>query len=469
MARRESQGLQISLIVFVMLTVILAVTTYIFWNRSETLGQELTETKSKNAQLTSTARDASDNATQLKVWIGHSADTPLPEIKTQYEKDMQTFAGGLIEVERTYKELPAHLLKALQDRNEQIQTLNEQNNKLTADLKATETQLQSEVANWKKKQAETDANLKKTRDEFAGERNRLNQEKSSIAGQIDKTRNQLTNLRTKSTQEIEDLNKEVSNQRSIIQRRDEQLDEFTTLSFETPDGKIEWVNPKTGIVFLNLGSDDGLRPQVTFSVYGVDVNNLAQEERKATIEVTRIVNENLAEARITEDDADNPVMPADVIYTPLWNANSAMHFALAGSMDINDDGRDDREIVKRLILLNNGTIDAEEQGGEINGKMTHHTRYLIIGDRPSVGTDGVADTASQNAWTKMLNDATELGVEQISFDRLLDFIGYDGEKRTIPLGRNVRGADFEGSAESKEPSGSVFRQRKPLNRRQAVR
>ena len=40
MARRESQGLQITLIIFVMLTVVLAVTTYIFWSRSENLSQE---------------------------------------------------------------------------------------------------------------------------------------------------------------------------------------------------------------------------------------------------------------------------------------------------------------------------------------------------------------------------------------------------------------------------------------------
>ena len=39
MARRESQGLQITLIVFVMLTIILAVTTIAFWNRSKTLSE----------------------------------------------------------------------------------------------------------------------------------------------------------------------------------------------------------------------------------------------------------------------------------------------------------------------------------------------------------------------------------------------------------------------------------------------
>ena len=153
-------------------------------------------------------------------------------------------------------------------------------------------------------------------------------------------------------------------------------------SFETPDGKIRWVNPQTGRVYINLGAADGLQPQVTFSVYGVDVNNLAREEKKATIEVTRIVNDHLAEARITEDMLSDPVLEGDVIYTPLWNSKSALHFALAGKMDVNGDGRDDRELVRRLITMNNGTIDAEEYNGELRGEMTQHTRYLILGDSP---------------------------------------------------------------------------------------
>ncbi len=51
MARRESQGLQITLIIFVMLTVILAVTTYIFWSQSENLGQQVAELRTQNATL----------------------------------------------------------------------------------------------------------------------------------------------------------------------------------------------------------------------------------------------------------------------------------------------------------------------------------------------------------------------------------------------------------------------------------
>ncbi len=378
----------------------------------------------------------------------------MDAIEQQFGKDMLTYAGdALPEVQRTYKELPAHLLATIQDRHQRINALTEQVNRLTDELEKTKQQSQQEVAEAQRVQAEAEANLRKTREEFTAYRNQLNQEKGQMAQQVDQTRTALTDLQSKSQQEIDTLQKQVKNRDLIIDRRDEQLQEVTSTTFEVPDGKITWVNPKTGIVYLNLGRADGLRRQVTFSVYGVDVNNLAREETKGAIEVTRVVDDHLSEARITQDDLKQPILPGDVIYTPLWNSQSALHFALVGVMDINGDGQDDREIIRRLIQVNNGTIDAEDVDGEIKGKVTNRTRYLVRGEVPTVSDDADAATgASQDAWTQMMRQATELGVEQMSIDKLLDFVGYDGEKRTIPLGRDARPEDFPA-----EPDGGVLR------------
>ena len=45
MASRESQGLQIALILLVMLTLLLAVTTFLYYRKSEERGKELAEAK----------------------------------------------------------------------------------------------------------------------------------------------------------------------------------------------------------------------------------------------------------------------------------------------------------------------------------------------------------------------------------------------------------------------------------------
>jgi hypothetical protein len=220
------------------------------------------------------------------------------------------------------------------------------------------------------------------------------------------------------------------------------------------------------MAYINLGSDDGLRSQVTFSVYGVDVNNLAREQKKGSLEVTRIVDGHLAEARITSDQLGEPIMAGDVVYTPLWNAQTALRFALAGKIDINGDGKDDRELVKQLIRVNNGTIDAEIANGEIQGELSRHTRYVIVGDTPTVGDSDTDDESAQrDAWSRMMAEAGRLGIEQMSVEKMLDFIGYDGNKRTIPLGEKADPQDFITGQGTENAPGSVFKEREPRSRR----
>ena len=228
-----------------------------------------------------------------------------------------------------------------------------------------------------------------------------------------------------------------------------------------PDGKILTVRPRSGRVLINLGSADGLRRQVTFTVYGVDVNNVAREEKKGSIEVTS-VGLHTSEAKITNDSFDDPILRDDVIYTPLWSTKTALHFAIAGSIDINDDGRDDRRIIKNLIRLNGGSVDAEDVDGKIVGQVTPQTRYVVLGKEPSVGDSDQGDAAARRtAWSNMINQADRYGVEQLSVQELLDFIGYDGEKRTLPLGSQARADDFVPRPGAEAGQGSVFRDRGP--------
>lgn len=466
MAKRESQGLQITLIAFVMFTIIFLATTILFWNRSTTLLAEAEKLRAEKAELNSAADTALDHSTRMKVWIGHAADTGIEEIEQQYNRDMATYGRSAQEAQRTYKDVPALLFAALQDRNKQATDLRSQMQQLEQEMNQKLAQKQTELDDAIRIQGEKDAELLRSRSEFETARNQLNSEKSQLLSQLEQSRGELEQTRQQLTKQLDDAQREMKNQELIISQRDGQLAEFRTESFEVPDGKIQWVNPRTGMVYINLGSDDGLRRQVTFSVYGVDVNNLAREDKKGAIEVTRIVNGNLAEARITEDQSNEPILAGDVIYTPLWNAKSALRFGLAGTIDINGDGKDDSELVKRLIRINNGTVDAEIVGGQVQGELSHHTRYLIVGDAPTVADEESAgEAARQNAWSQMMADAKRYGIEQMSVEKMLDFVGYDGDKRTIPLGDDADPDDFVGGATDQGEVGSVFREREPRSRR----
>ena len=159
-------------------------------------------------------------------------------------------------------------------------------------------------------------------------------------------------------------------------------------TFEVPSGHVVTVNQNEHTVWLNLGSADGLRSQISFSVFNADVNAVQKAERKARIEITRVIDQHLSEARIVEDDLTDPILRGDVVYSPAWRPGVKVRFALAGFMDINGDGKSDRELVRNVITLNGGVIDSElKDDGTVVGKLDAGTRFFVQGDSPTVGRD----------------------------------------------------------------------------------
>jgi hypothetical protein len=131
-------------------------------------------------------------------------------------------------------------------------------------------------------------------------------------------------------------------------------------------------------------------------------------------------------------------MPGDNIFSVVWEAGRAEHFALAGKLDLDGDGESDRQRVHDLIALNGGIIDAEVTGeGTRSGKMSVNTRYLVLGDQP--GPEG----SERDAYSSLFTEAQTLGVEMIPLGRFLDYLGYKVEDRTVNLGRFARPSDFK--------------------------
>ncbi len=187
---------------------------------------------------------------------------------------------------------------------------------------------------------------------------------------------------------------------------------------------------------INLGLADGLRPQVLFSVYDRAENSATKAQKKAGIEVTKVLEAHLAEARIVHSETANPILPGDLIYSPVWKAGQRLRFALTGFMDINGDGTNDRETVRNLILLNNGVIDAEQiDDGSVDvTKMSLQTRYLVEGELP---TDKFAVEAQLQGRNRMISKAQEMGIERIPVQKLLAYLGWRSEERTVSLGRGA--------------------------------
>jgi hypothetical protein len=224
---------------------------------------------------------------------------------------------------------------------------------------------------------------------------------------------------------------------------------------------VRSINVRNKAVWINVGRADDLRPQVTFNVHAAGLKP-SDNLKKAKIEVTQILGEHLAEAKILEDSLEDPIVPGDKIYTPLWDPGRPEHFAIAGRIDFDGDGRDDHERLRNMIRLGGGVIDAELQpDGSIKGAMTVETRYLVLGPIES-------ESKTREAYNSMVQTAKQFGADTLMVDKLLDRIGWHETTRLVRFGHDSnidkvppKDAPDGGLPHSAGSTSDLFKQRRP--------
>ena len=115
-------------------------------------------------------------------------------------------------------------------------------------------------------------------------------------------------------------------------------------------------------------------------------------EKKGIVEVIRVIDGHLSEARIMDDDPSKPIMPGDQLFSIAWQPNHAEHFALVGLMDLDKDGVSDLDKVKDLITVNGGIVDAELKD-DGNARGPDDGRYPLSGpgEKPTEKTNKSAE------------------------------------------------------------------------------
>ena len=212
-------------------------------------------------------------------------------------------------------------------------------------------------------------------------------------------------------------------------------------------------------MYLDLGRADALRPQVTFSVHGQNVANVAGAKPKAKIIITRLLSDpHMAEARVVEEDIANPIIRGDKIFSPAWSPGRKIHFAFAGTVDMDGDGRGDMRRIRGLVAINNGVVDAwPDESGDMTGRITTNTRYLVVGEAK------LKNDAAIEARSAAIDQARENGVEQLSVVEFLDMMGWKNSRRTVRLGRGAKTSEFKPRRPITKSTGNVndFKPRRP--------
>ena len=467
MASRESQGLQVALILFVMVTVVLAVTTYLYFRRAEENVQRyLAKAEEAKREKDATMKLQFENQI-LKHILGYERKTEaeltgikqglggnkqIEQILADYDKHMKMYGAGYAGQDLSYTTLPGHLITAINARNKNLvdadavaKNLEREREQIRVAEAARATKAEQSLAT-----VQTDAAAE--RDKFNAERTRITDEAAKVAAILPQKNASIAKTTSEAAAKQEEMSRSLSQVSTLLEAEKERrmkLEKDFGATYERPDGQVTLVNSRANTVWIDLGTADGVDRQMIFSVIDQKETGVTKSKVKGRIEITRVMDQHSSEARILEDELANPIMKEDKIYSPSFRKGQKTRFALAGLIDIDKDGKSDQTKVKSLITLNGGVIDAELlEDGSVAGKMTGGTRYLVKGDSP---TDKTNQKVIEG-FTAMTGEATRLGIETISLDTLLDRMGYAPDNRVVPMSRPS--ATGDASSETYRPKAA---------------
>ncbi len=441
---RENQGLQIGLIVFVILTIALAVTTFMFFKQADEATMKAKASEESETKKGKELKMVSDENDALKEeLIGVVKTDPISSVRDSFNKDMQLYASAYEKPMQKYRSVVAKLYADLQKKNESLAAEQATVKDLTGKLARLEAEKQPQIdasMNQAKKLSQDLVNRTKT---FEEDRKQLNDEKGELAAKLEKSRKDADKALASAQTKLDDILKNLTRIKILYGERTEQLEQATKQEFEVAEGEIRWVNQQNGTVWINLGQSDNLHRQTNFSVYSANTNDVTKAAKKASIEVTQILGEHLAEARIVEDIISDPIVPRDVIYTPLWRPGEQQHVALAGDMDIDGDGKSDLKLLLNLIAMNGAVADMYvDDNGKKVGKLSVTTRFLVLGKPPEIKKGDKGEDPTK-VYSQIRKEAADLGIKTMPLGDLLKRVGFKNETHVVRFGPGMNVDDFK--------------------------
>lgn len=459
---RENQGLQIALIVFVMFTIILGVTTFMFSKEYSKATAAEEAASAKAAEEAATAKELQNENNRLKVVVGHAEVATLAEVDQQFNTDMQTFAQNYNPADPNYRTICQWLFDEVQRKNSALSAEKARVQKYKDDIAVLEDTKQKLVAKFEAEAKKAQADLNQQIAAFSQAQRKLENINDTLKKSKEKAETERGVVQAQAEVAIANKDKELKNQGVLIEELYRTIDELDPAVVEQPDGIVTYAG-RGDTVSINLGRADGLSRLTNFAVFAKDMTDVTTAGRKGAIEVIDL-DDHSAVARIIDEDVTNPILPGDKIFTPLWKPGQREHFALTCGMDLNDDNRSDIDELRNLITSNGGIVDFWlDDDGNKYGEMTSETDYLVIGERP---TDG-STTERINARKAVIAEQKRLNIRTMSLEEMLNRMGYKRQVHVVRYDSKANPNDFRAKAPEgvpRESSGHVsdlFEKRNP--------
>jgi hypothetical protein len=413
------------------------------------------------------ADQAKENAREvggLKGLIGVADSDKVDAIQASiFKEDMTKYGGSFPEGERDYRRVMEKMQKTIDEKNASLADAKTQIQDLDKQIKVFEASKQPQIDAFQKTRDAASKDLADERAKFDSERKRITQDQATLLTDRDGARKERDADKAKAEAKFTEDGNRIRVLTQTIEKQANEISQITSTKVDTFDGEIRLVDQRSGMVWIDRGRADALPRQITFSVYPADTTDLTSTGSiKASIEVTQILGDHLAEARVLDDKITDPIIRGDKIHTPLWAPGTKKHFALAGVMDVYGDGKNHVQTVIDLIKMNDGIVDAyiDDKSNNVVGAITVNTRYLILGDDPAEKNFN----AQVDAYSKLVGNATRLGIQRITLPDMLQRMGWRNPTPVVHYGVDANPKDFAPKFEEGAPKtspGNVFKPRQP--------
>src|SRR5262249_503536 len=154
-----------------------------------------------------------------------------------------------------------------------------------------------------------------------------------LKDEIDKKQKEYEKLEKTKKKEIKDL-------KTQVDKLEEKKPRYDARTFDQPKGKIVLMDKTGSQPFINLGTADRVRKQLTFSIHSLGADGRPLKDSKGSLEIFNIISDHLSQPRITSqtDEIHDPAVRGDGQLNTAWDPTQPRHVGISGMVDLTGEG-----------------------------------------------------------------------------------------------------------------------------------
>lgn len=369
---------------------------------------------------------------QVPDLASHPEQAEITKLINDFKAKLDLFGPNYTEA-RNLNTLVSYLMDELNRKNQALVDEQNKTTKMLDDVAKAIDENKKIAEEALKGQQKAEADLAAARAEFDRQLAANTAKMNELAKMVDDAKKQVAVI-PKLQQDLVAKESELSALRTEYERQRAILNAPEADLAKVPVADVIYANQLANTITINRGLRDGVRRQMTLSVYSKNETNIARATPKASVEVVQITGPHRAECRIISGKVSDPIIAGDILYTPAWKPGQKVHFALGPNMDLDGDGEatpEELETLRGLIALNGGVVDAYVapdgtiKADKESGGIGFTTRFYVVGLAPRRDQKEVAQ--------KIEEQAEKFGVEKINLSKMLDYMGYQVKRATRPI------------------------------------